>query len=218
MNGPVQFLVTNNVTENTGQQVLVFLAPTDATDSEDFNFSAWQVLNPSANGGSQPFLFQDTIQLAVENANTLSRSSTLDVTPNQFYTVSNENNQGPVLKLTNQTPPSSKQVAIQNATDPAIMLNSIWSVNGNPIVSQGGLNLRGITTFELASTLFFMVAIPTRTGFNYRLQQFSSQTRYVIPQGVTQVNVTWSRPGGINGSDVLTFDPPSAPGIELAGP
>lgn len=209
----VEFLVTNDVTENTGQRVLVFLTPTDAADAEDYNYHAWQILNPSANGGSQPFTFQDTIQLAVENQDTFSRSTEIEVAANQLYTATNENNQGPVLNLTGDTPPSAKVTAVTNKTDPAVSLNSIWSVNNNPIVSQGGLNLETTVTFELASTLFFMVAIPTRTGFNWRLQQFSNQTKYIVPAGVTNVGVHWSRPGGLTGSDVLTFSPPSAPGF-----
>ncbi|MEM9595385.1 MAG: hypothetical protein AAGD06_14020 [Acidobacteriota bacterium] len=206
----VDFMVTNNVTQNTGQRVLVFLTPTDAADAEDFNFAAWQILNPSANGGSQPFTFQDTIQLAVENQATRSRSSLIDVGANQLYSVTNENNQGPVLNLTNESPQSAAVTAVTNRTDPAITLESYWYVNGNPVVSEGGLNLGNTVSFELASSLFFMVAIPTVTGFNYRLQQFSGETRYIIPPGVTSVSVNWSRPGGLAGSDVLTFDPPSA--------
>lgn len=206
----VDFLVTNHVTQNTGQRVLVFLTPTDAADAADFNFAAWQILNPSANGGNQPFTFQDTIQLAVENQETFSQSATIEVSANQLYTVTNENNQGPVLNLTSEAPQSAAVTAVTNRTDPAVTLNSIWSVNGNPIVSQGGLNLGNTVSFELASSLFFMVAIPTVTGFNYRLQQFSGETRYIIPPGVTHVDVTWSRPGGLPGSDVLTFYPPSA--------
>jgi len=209
----VDFLVTNNVTQNTGQRVLVFLTPTNAVDAEDYNFAAWQTLNPSHSGGSQPFTFIDSIQLAVENQLTQSRSAQVEVMPNQLYDVTNENNQGPFLNLTNQTPPSSKLTAVSNKTDPAILLNSIWSVNNNPIVSQGGLNLGNTVTFELAPTLFFMVAIPTVQGFNYRLQQFSGQFKYIVPQGVSQVAVSWSRPGGMTGSDVLTFEPPSAAGF-----
>lgn len=206
----VEFMVTNNVTQNTGQRVLVFLTPTDAADAEDFNFAAWQILNPSANGGNQPFTFRDTIQLAVENQQTMSRSAEIEVAANQLYTVTNENNQGPVLNLTSEPPQSSAVTAVTNKTDPAITLNSLWYVNGNPIVSQGGLNLGNTVSFELASSLFFLIAIPTVTGFNYRLQQFSDEARYIIPPGVTYVDVTWSRPGGMPGSDVLTFNPPSA--------
>ncbi len=204
------FLVTNNVTQNTGQRVLVFLTPTDAADTEDFNFAAWQMLNPSANGGSQPFTFQDTIQLVVENQETLAQSSTIQVAANQLYTVTNENNQGPVLNLTSEAPQSAAVTAVTNKTDPAITLNSLWYVSGSPNVSRGGLTVGNTVSFELAPTLFFLVAIPTVTGFNYRLQQFSGETRYIIPAGVTHVDVTWSRPGGIPGSDVLTFNPPSA--------
>ncbi len=206
----VEFMVTNNVTKNTGQRVLVFLTPTDAADAEDFNFAAWQILNPSANGGSQSFTFRDSIKLAIENQKTLSKSATIEVAANHLYTVTNENNQGPTLNLTNEPPQSAAVTAVTNKTDPAITLSSLWYVNGNPIVSQGGLNLGNTVSFQLASTLFFMVAIPTRTGFNWRLQQFSNETKYIIPTGVTSVDVTWSRPGGMTGSDVLTFSPPSA--------
>ncbi len=204
------FTVTNQVTENTGQRILVFLTPTNATDAEDYNFNAWKILNPSANGGHQPFTFQDSIQLAVQDQATLSTSSSVEVLPNQSWVATNEDFQGPVLKMLATPPPSSKLVAVSNQTDPATLLNNIWSVNGSAIVSQGGFNLGTTQTFQLNPTLFFKVAIPTRTGFNWRLQEFSSEVKYIIPQGVTQVNMTWSRPGGMSGSDVLTFDPPSA--------
>ncbi|MES1240578.1 MAG: hypothetical protein ABUT39_03070 [Acidobacteriota bacterium] len=207
------FNVTNQVTQNTGQRVLVFLTPTDASDAEDYNYNAWKILNPSANGGSQPFTFQDSIQLAVQDQVSLSTSSTVEVLPNQSWIVTNEDYQGPVLSMISTPPPSSKLVAVSNQTDPAILLNSIWSINGSPIVSQGGFNLGTTQTFQLNPTLFFMVAIPTRTGFNWRLQEFSGQFKYIIPQGVTSVNVTWSRPSGMPGSDVLVFDPPSAAGF-----
>ncbi len=207
------FMVTNQVTQNTGQRLLVFLTPTDASDAEDYNFHAWRILNPSANGGRQPFSFEDSIQLAVQDETTLSTSSTVDVLPNQSWEVRNEDYQGPVLSMVSASPPSSKLVAVSNKTDPAILLSSVWSVNGNPIVSQGGFNLGTTQTFELNPTLFFLVAVPTRTGFNWRLQEFSGQFKYIIPQGVTKVNVTWSRPGGMSGSDVLVFDPPSAAGF-----
>lgn len=207
------FTVTNQVTQNTGQRVLVFLTPTDASDAEDYNYHAWKILNPSANGGSQPFTFQDSIQLAVEDQISRSSSSTVEVLPNQSWIVTNEDYQGPVLSMISSPPPSAKVVAVTNQTDPAILLNSQWSVNGSPIVSQGGFNLGATQTFQLNPTLFFMVAVPTRTGFNWRLQEFSNQFKYIIPQGVTQVNVTWSRPSGLPGSDVLVFDPPSAAGF-----
>ena len=207
------FTITNLVTQNTGQRVLVFLTPTDAADAEDYNFTAWQILNPSCNGGSACFTFQDTIQLCAQAQASCTQSANINVLPNQSYTVTNENNQGPYLNLTSNPPPSSKQVAVTNATDPPISLKCIWSINNSPVVSQGGLNLNDTQTFELAPTLFFMVAIPTRTGFNWRLQEFSTQTKYIIPQGVTNVSATWSRPGGLSGSDVLVFDPPSAAGF-----
>jgi hypothetical protein len=204
------FTVNNQVTENTGQRILVFLTHTDASDAENYNLAAWKTLNPSANGGYQPFTFQDSIQLAVQNQSTLSTSATVEVLPNQSWTVTNEDFQGPALSMTGTPPPSAKLVSVSNQTDPAIQLNSIWSVNGTPIVSLSGFNLGTTQTFQLNPTLYFMVAIPTRTGFNWRLQEVSNQFKYIIPMGVTQVNVTWSRPGGMSGSDVLQFDPPSA--------
>ena len=209
----VEFNVINRVTQNTGQRVLVFLTPTNAVDSPDSGFAAWQILNPSANGGSQPFTFTDSLQLAVEDQETRSSSARIEVGENQLYTVTNENNQGPVLNLSDETPPSAAVTAVTNRTDPAIPLNALWFVHGSPVVSQG-FNRDTTVSFQLASSLFFMVAIPVLTGFGYRLQQFSAETRYIIPPGTNRVVVTWSRPGGLAGSDVLTFDPPSAPLFE----
>ncbi|MEM9593384.1 MAG: hypothetical protein AAGD06_03945 [Acidobacteriota bacterium] len=206
----VDFLVTNNVTQNTGQRVLVFLTPTGAADGDGLHYAPWQILNPSANGGCHPFTFQDSIQLAVEDQATCSRSAMINVKGNQLYRVTNDNNQGPTLDLTAEPPYSATLTSVKNQTDPAITLRSVWYVHGSPAVSQSDINLGHSVSFELAPTLFFMVAIPTMNGFNYRLQQFSGETRYIIPPGVSSVSVNWSRSGGISGADELTFDPPSA--------
>lgn len=225
MQTPIYFRLTNRLTRNNGYKVLVFLTPADTSQPKDLHFAAWQTLNPAANGGNQPFLYQGRLQLAVEDEDTECQSPTVAVRPNQYYTVTNADNQGPVLNLSySQKPPSSRQVAVENTTDPAIGLSTIWMVDGRPIVQQSGLNLDSTATFVLNPTFFFIVARTPEDGFAWRLPQFSPQTVFVappeesfanvtyrgayrVPPGADLVEVTWKRPGGMAGADVLTFNP-----------
>lgn len=224
MSRPIRFTVTNELTQNTGQVILVYQMPLTNRLSESITLSAWQILNPSANGGSQPFFYNGRLQLAVENENTLSRSVITEVAPNQLYTVTNNYNQGPVLHLTSESPPSARQVGVRNSTDPPISLNTIWFVDDRPVIQEAGVNLGAAVTFELNPAFFFVIAHPRNDGL--QLQQFSHQVPFVpspreivdgasytksydVPGGVQEVKVSWRRPGGINGADVLVFDPPT---------
>jgi len=225
MQNPIYFRLFNRLTRNNGYMVLVFLTPADTSKPRDLFFAAWQTLNPAANGGNQPFLYQGNLQLAVEDEDTECQSPTVEVRPNQYYTVSNNDSQGPVLNLSySQKPQSSKQVAVENTTDPAITLANLWMVDGKPIVKQGGLNLDSTATFVLDPTFIFIVARPVGEGFTWRLPQFSPPSvflppsedsfasvtyrgSYRVPPGADLVEVTWNRPGGMSGADVLTFNP-----------
>jgi hypothetical protein len=229
MTRKVQFRLTNRLTRNTGQMVLVFLRPVLGPDTRDMHLNAWQTLNPAANGGSHPFTFYGAMQLAVEDRYTHCQSPLVDVRPNQLYTVSNDDNQGPVLNLSHgEAAPSSRQVAVRNTTDPAISLNATWLCDGWPILQQSALNLGITATFRLAPTFFFVVTQPPFGGpSGVRLQQFSRDfpyqvppeadfvnkphSEYLLPPGADRVEVTWTRPGGMDGADTLIFDPPSAP-------
>lgn len=224
MPGIVHFKLTNQLTRNTGQSVLVYRMPAADRLSADLFLSAWQILNPSANGGSQRFRLADQLQLAVEHEESLCRSPLVDVRPNQLYLATNSDNQGPALQLSgSETPPSAKQVAVRNDTDPAIRLSVIWFIDGRPIAIQKGLNLGGTTTFELTPTLYFLPAIPSNKGLNQLSEELSyvvpmesvqtavSSQRFRVPAGVPNVSIRWLRPGGLSGADVLLFDPPSAP-------
>jgi len=216
--------LTNLLTRNTGQSVLVYMMPVADRLTTDLFLSAWQVLNPSANGGSQRFQLSHQLQLAVEHEDSLCRSPVVNVRPNQLYVATNSDNQGPALQLSySEAPPSAKQVAVRNETDPAIRLSVLWFVDGKPIAIQKGLNLGGTTTLVLTPMLFFMVAVPPFKG----LFQFSEEFTFVVPAegfpsaaskqqyrvaaGVPNVNIRWLRPSGMSGADVLLFDPPSAP-------
>lgn len=229
MTRKISFRLTNRLTENTGQSVLVFLVPFMDRTTEDAVLEPWQTLNPAANGGKQSFVFHDRLGLMVENQTTGTQSATLAVQPNQFYTVTNNDNQGPVLQLSpSETPLSSTKVAVRNTTDPTISLEAIWSVSGSTVAVQKGINLDTTATFELIPTLFFVVAHPPSPAF--QLPQFSRQIPFVPPpeifdkspfsrydpqSGVSRVEVSWVRPGGMSGADTLVFDPPSAPILPL---
>ncbi len=223
MTRQITFRVTNRLTENTGQAVLVFLLPFVDRTTEDVLLSPWQTLNPAANGGHQSFVFQDDMGLAVQNQDTGTQSVTEAVRHNQLYTVSNNDNQGPVLHLSaSETPGSSRQVAVRNTTDPTITLRAIWSVSGHTTITMEGINFDTTTTYELIPTLFFVVAF--LPGMDFQLPQYSQQTPFVPPpsifgesvftrydarSGVSDVEVTWVRPGGMNGADALIFNPPT---------
>jgi len=224
MTTDICFTLTNHLTENTGQCVLVYVAPVNDRMISDLFLSAWRVLNPSANGGSQRFHFHQRLQLAVEHEPTLCRSALHDAYPNQLFLATNSDNQGPALQLSySETPPAAKQVGIRNDTDPPLDLSAIWYMDRTPIAVQRGLNLGSTATLQLLPELHFLVALPTYKGMEQFSQEFSylipaeetfkatsAQQAYRIPPGCRNVNIRWVRPGGMASSDVLVFDPPSA--------
>ena len=225
MTNDICFTLTNQLTKNTGQVVLVYMMPVAERISSDLFLSAWRVLNPSANGGNQRFYCQSQLQVAVEHEPTLCRSALHDARPNQLFVATTQDNQGPALHLSySETPPSAKQVAVRNETDPPLPLSVIWYVDGSPIIVQKDVNLDGTATLHYLQEFHFLVALPGPQGLN----QFSEELRYVVPAqeafqskatsthqgyrlppGCRNVNVSWVRPGGLAGSDVLVFDPPS---------
>ncbi|HJX29562.1 MAG TPA: hypothetical protein VJ885_16790 [Thermoanaerobaculia bacterium] len=224
MTNDICFKLTNQLTENTGQSVLVYMMPAvDRLDSDLF-LSAWKVLNPSANGGSQRFRFRNELQLAVEHEPTLCRSAIQDVKPNQLYLATNSATHGPALQLSySETPPNTRQVAVRNDTDPPLDLSAIWYVDGSPIAIQRQINLGATTTMQLSPEFYFIVALPTLKGVDQFSSEFpylvpaqdafraaSAHHAYRIPPGCRNVSVRWLRPGGMSGSDLLIFDPPSA--------
>ncbi|MES1244937.1 MAG: hypothetical protein ABUT39_25235 [Acidobacteriota bacterium] len=230
MSSDICFTLINRLTQNTGQSVLVYMLPVVDRVATDLFLSAWQVLNPSANGGSQRFSYRGRLQLAVEYEPTCCRSALVDVRPNQLYHVTNSDNQGPTLTLSYaESPPSAKQVAVRNDTDPPLDLSVLWYMDGQPIAVQRGLNLGARTTLQLSLAFYFMVATPKFKGM---LDQFSEEFIYLAPAddvfqsvamqrayrltpGVRQVEVNWLRPGGLSSADVLLFNPPSSTALPV---
>ncbi|MEM9595386.1 MAG: hypothetical protein AAGD06_14025 [Acidobacteriota bacterium] len=225
MRNQIRFRLTNQLTESTGQIVLVFLVPAIDRHSDNAVLTPWQVLNPAPNGGNQPFLFDvQDLQLAVENQDTLCQSRSVDVHANQLYTVTNNHNQGPVLHLSrSEVPRKASQISVRNTTDPPATLRSIWKVGGRPVLVKEGINLGSTNTVEIIPTLFFIVVQPLGDGsplrqysreFPYQpMPQMFKESRaasYDVPVGQREVSVRWIRPGGMSGADVLVFDPPSA--------
>jgi hypothetical protein len=213
--------------------VLAFLRPVLRGDGRDLHVQPCQTLNPAANGGSHPFTYRGVMQLAVEDEYTRCQSPIVDTRPNQLYTVSNDNNQGPVLNLSlAESAPTARQVAVRNSTDPTICLNAIWLCDGRPILKQSALNHGVTVTLELAPAFFFVVTQPPFGGAaGVRIQQFSQEfpyvvpveanfpakpySEYIVPPGADVVEITWTRPGGMDGADTLIFDPPSSPLMPL---
>jgi len=205
----IKFTVINNLTQQVSENVLVFLMPVGA--SSDYSFAAWKVLNPGANGGNIPFEYDTNISVTAMSQGDQNKTPITPITPGQLFearssgvgSVQLSPNPSPLDRLTPQ------QAGIFNLTNPAMMLETEWYVNGDPTVKIKNMNKNKVTTFELEASLYFYAAIPTKKGFNYTLQQVSGQTQYVIPAGTKEVKVTWSRPGGMAEEDKFTFDPPS---------
>jgi hypothetical protein len=220
----IHFNLTNRLPRNTGQSVLVYMMPVADRSTTDLFLSSWRVLNPSANGGSQRFVYRDRLQLAVEDESRLCQSAIVDVKPNQLYLATNSDNQGPALQISySETPPSAKQVAVRNETDPALQLSAVWYMDGRRIAVQRGLNLGATTTFSLTTAFYFIVACPSHKGLDQvseevtylvpaadAFQSSSTDRVYRVPPGTRNVNIQWLRPGGLSSADVLLFDPPSA--------
>ena len=212
------FTVTNTLPQDTSQNVLVFTVPTQA--NPNYTFAAWQNLNISPNGGSQPFDFDINLSVIAEDQNTGTRSAPTPVKANQVLLATYENLRGislvPAVSNADVSRITAQQSGVINATDrkggKAILLATEWYINGRAAVRVSNMNASAIATFELQPSLYFFAAAPTVTGFNYTYQLVSQQTKYVIPNPdqTPAVDVKWTRGGDMAGADQFLFSPPSA--------
>lgn len=210
MSSIVHFAVVNSLPQSVNENVLVFLMPVNA--NQNYQFAAWQNLNISPNGGSQPFDFVIDIAVQAVDQTNGSASPQMPINPGQVFDVVYNNVGG--ISLTPDSDTSRitpSQCGVINMLSPnPHLIQTNWYVNGNPCCSIQNLNQKSIQTFELEPSLYFYAAIPTVQGFNYTLQQVSMQTQYIIPVSAADVTATWSRPGGMASADTFTFDPASA--------
>jgi len=207
------FTVNNKVSVENTNHILVFLKPVKA--SENYQYLAWQDLNPPMNG-SQPFSY--VIDLGVQIADSNSgnppgpQSPKYMINPGELFSATNPNGQGPVLSTTNINQgniASSQAGVINNCNSPVTSLAISWTNKGIPIVNVGVasndiINQGKIVTLELEPTLYFMAADPTLIGSNFTLQDFSAMTPFKLIAGTTSVEVDWTRTGGV-GMDEFKF-------------
>lgn len=208
------FTVKNDVSVTTTNHVLVFLKPVKA--SSNYQYLAWQDLNPPMNG-SQPFNYE--IDLGVQIADAASgnppgpQSQIYSINPGDLFAATNPNGQGPILTTTNinQGNVTSAQAGVvNNCNSPVTSLAIAWTNKGTPIVNVGIqsndiINQGKTVTLELEPTLYFMAADPTMYGPNFTLQDYSAMTPYDLIAGTTSVVVNWTRGNNGLGADIFTF-------------
>ncbi len=207
------FTVNNKLSVNTSNHVLVFLKPVKA--STNYQYYAWQDLNPAKNGNQQ---FTYEIDLGVQISDAASgnppgpNSPIYPINPGQLFAATNPNSQGPILSTINinQGDIASSQAGVLNAcTSPITSLSVAWSNKGQSIVVVGVtandiVNNGKTITLELEPTLYFMAADPTLVGTNFTLQDFSAMTPYKLIAGTPSVTIDWTRGNNGLGADVFT--------------
>ncbi|MDH4449550.1 MAG: hypothetical protein QE265_03025 [Rhodoferax sp.] len=197
---------------NTTNHVLVFLKPIKA--STNYQYFAWQDLNP-AKDGSQQFIYE--IDLGVQITDAASgnppgpTSPIYPINPGQLFAATNPNNQGPILTTTdiNQGTIASSQVGVLNrCSTPTTSLTIAWTNKGQPVVVVGAapndiVNYGKTVTLEFEPTLYFMAADPTLVGTNFTLQDFSMMTPYQLTAGTSAVTIDWTRSSNGLGADLF---------------
>lgn len=207
------FTVNNKLSVNTTNHVLVFLKPIKA--STNYQYLAWQDLNPAMNG-SQKFDYE--IDLGVQISDSASgnppgpTSPIYSINPGQLFAATNPNSQGPILTTNNinQGSIADSQAGVLNqCASPITSLSIAWTNKGQAIVVVGAtandiVNYGKTVTLELEPTLYFMAADPTLVGTNFTLQDYSVMTPYQLVAGTTSVTIDWTRSNNGLGADVFT--------------
>jgi hypothetical protein len=209
------FTVTNNLTVDTTNHVLVFLKPVKA--SPNYQYMAWQDLNPPR-AGNQRFDYVINLGVQVSDAGSGNppgpNSEIYAINPGELFVCANPNGQGPILTPVNVNQgqiTSAQAGVINNCASPVTRLAISWTNAGTPIVNVGLaandiINQGKTVTMEIEPTLYFMAADPTLYGPNYTLQDYSQMTPYDLTAGQTTVNVSWTRGNNGLGRDVFSFN------------
>ncbi|WP_370979125.1 hypothetical protein [Agaribacterium sp. ZY112] len=208
------FTVKNNLSIPTTNHVLVFLKPVKA--SSNFQYIAWQDLNPAI-GGSQDFDYVIDLGVQVGDASSGNppgpQSPVYSINPGELFSATNPNGQGPILstKNVNQGNLTSAQAGvINNCNSPVTSLSMTWTNKGLPVVNVGVnsndvINQGKTVSLELEPKIYFMAADPTLVGKNFTLQDFSSMTEFDLVAGTTGVSVEWTRGNNGLGIDEFSF-------------
>jgi hypothetical protein len=216
------FTVVNDLPSQTQDHVLVFLKPMKA--SPNFQYFAWQDLNPSQNS-SQSFNYVIDLSVQVFDPETYPSKTgaiaePVSIDPGDLFAAVNPNGQSPFIDTTNLNKDGQQitntQAGVINqcnkGTFSCIGLN--WFNSGTLVVTAGAglnnhLNFGKTITLEFEPTLYFMAAEPTLVGPNFTLQDYSQMIPYTLKAGITGVTVTWSRSEKC-GLDTFAFNPPTA--------
>ncbi|HWZ42764.1 MAG TPA: hypothetical protein VNW97_04775 [Candidatus Saccharimonadales bacterium] len=220
MSTTTTFTVFNNLPAETQDHVLVFLKPLRA--SPNFQYYAWQDLNPSQNSSqSFPYLIDLSVQVfdpTVYAGKQGAIAAPVSINPGQLFPAVNPNGQSPFIDPssnlnTGQITPSQAAVINQCNSGSYSCIGLNWFNTGNLVVTAGQgtshLNYGKTITLEFEPTLYFMAAEPTLIGPNFTLQDYSLMVPYTFKAGTTDVTVNWTRTE-ICGEDIFTFTPPSA--------
>lgn len=184
----------NNTSAVTSNEILIFLQPTGAL--ENYNFYAWQVLNPSIGSSQMAVLtnnFSGSIATYGDSKGNYSRPVALPL--GVPLLVTNPNNQSPVIGVPN---PNNKQVpadavGLENeATTPPTDLSVKWYVNNNLVVETNNtqtttLNPGFTATFELKQSIYCMLAQPPTQTSTYTIQTFGLTTEFPVPSDATDL-------------------------------
>lgn len=184
----------NNVARPTSNQILIFLQPTAAL--ENYNFYAWQVLNPSIGSTQMAVLtniFSGSIATFGDSRGNYSRPVALPLGVPLLIT--NPNQQSPVIGVpdpsNNQVPADA--VGLENqAVTPSTDLSVKWYVNNNLVVetnntAENTLNPGFTSTFELKQSIYCMLAQPPTITATFTLQTFSRMTEFPVPSDATDL-------------------------------
>lgn len=184
----------NNTAAPTSNVILIFLQPTGAL--ENYNFYAWEVLNPSIGSTQMAVLtnsFSGSIATYGDSRGNYSRPVALPL--GVPLLVTNPNNQSPVIGVPDQnsTQVPADAVGLENqAVTPPTDLSVQWYVNNNLVVETNNtqtttLNPGFISTFELKQSIYCMLAQPPTVTSTYTIQTFSQMTEFAVPSDATDL-------------------------------
>jgi hypothetical protein len=184
----------NNTVAVTSNVILIFLQPTGAL--ENYNFYAWEVLNPSIGSTQMAVLtnsFSGSIATYGDSRGNYSRPVAL--TLGVPLLVTNPNNQSPVIGVPDQnnTQVPADAVGLENqAVTPPTDLSVKWYVNNNLVVETNNtqtttLNPGFTATFELKQSIYCMLAQPPTVTSTYTIQTFSRMTEFAVPSNATDL-------------------------------
>ena len=208
----ITLTATSQLPADPNQNLLFFLLPVNA--SPNFQVAAWRKLNPGPNGGQSSMSFDLTTQVCAWYGDAPNWTAKTAILPGQVlgaYSDSvNALSIGPSPNDNGRV--TTAQSGLVNHTN-GLLITADWYVNGTEVIRVPNVNQEQIVTFEVEETIYVMAASPTLQGsvggFNFTVQEVSQLTAYTIPPGVSDIQLAWSRVGGMGGRDIFTFSPSS---------